>query len=60
MIQGLDESFKRPLIMGRVRASARKEAIMELHELKKTDGVDYTPADIDELAKQKFDAALID
>ena len=60
LIQGLDEAFKRPLIMGRVRASARKEAIMELHELKKTDGVDYTPADIDELAKQKFDAALID
>ena len=60
LIQGFDEAFKRPLIMGRVRASARKEAIMELHELKKTDGVDYTPADIDELAKQKFDAALID
>ena len=59
LIQGLDEAFKLPLIMGRVRASARKEAIMELHELKKTDGVDYTPADIDELAKQKFDAALI-
>ena len=60
LIQGLDEAFKRPLIMGRVRASARKEAIMELHELKKTDGVAHTPADIDELAKQKFDAALID
>jgi hypothetical protein len=60
LIQGLDEAFKRPLIMGRVRASARKEAIMELNELKKTDGVDYTPADVDKLAKQKFDAALID
>jgi hypothetical protein len=60
LIQGLDEAFKRPLIMGRVRASARKEAIMELNELKKTDGVDYTPADVDKLAKQKFEAALID
>ena len=60
LIQGLDEAFKRPLILGRVKASARKEAIMEMNHLKDMDGVAFTPADIDTLAAQKYEAALID
>ncbi len=60
LIQGLDEAFKRPLVLGRVKASARKEAIMELNHLKDMDGVGFTPADIDALATQKYEAALID
>ena len=60
LIQGLDEGFKRPLMLGRVKASARKEALLELEELKQAEGIQYTPKDLDKLAKEKHDNALID
>ena len=60
LIQGIDEGFKRTLVLGRIRAASRKEAIMELSEVKKSSGTSYTPKDVDELAKTKFENALID
>ena len=60
LIQGIDEGFKRTIALGRVRASARKEAILELAENQSANGVKYTDADVDALAKQKYESALID
>lgn len=60
LIQGIDEGFKRTLALGRVRASARKEAILELSGNQSANGVKYTDADVDALAKQKYESALID
>jgi hypothetical protein len=60
LIQGIDEGFKRTLTLGRVRASARKEAILELSGNQSANGVKYTDADVDALAKQKYESALID
>lgn len=60
LIQGVDEGFKRTLIFGRIRAASRKEAIMELAENKKSNGVNYTPEDVDALAKAKYDKAFIE
>lgn len=60
LIQGIDEGFKRTIALGRVRASARKEAILELSENQSANGVKYTEADVDSLAKQKYERALID
>ena len=60
LIQGIDEGFKRTIALGRVRASARKEAILELSENQSANGVKYTEADVDALAKQKYESALID
>lgn len=60
LIQGVDEGFKRTLIFGRIRAASRKEAIMELVENKRSNGVNYTPEDVDALAKAKYDKAFIE
>lgn len=60
LIQGIDEGFKRTIALGRVRASARKEAILELSENQSANGVKYTEVDVDALAKQKYESALID
>ena len=58
LIQGGDELFKRPLIMGRVNASAKKEAILELESIKQEHGVNYTDKDVDELANTKYENSV--
>lgn len=58
LIQGGDELFKRPLIMGRVQASSKKEAILELESIKQEHGVNYTDKDVDELANMKYESSV--
>lgn len=53
LIQSVDELFKRSMIKSRIRASARKDALVELEDLKASEGIDYTDADLDKLAKTK-------
>ncbi len=60
LIQGGDELFKRPLIMGRVQASSKKEAILELESIKQEHGVNYTDKDVDELANRKYESSVIE
>lgn len=60
LIQSVDELFKRSMIKSRIRASARKDALVELEDLKASEGIDYTDADLDKLAKQKNDASYTD